>query len=86
MLSELFIGYWFIKFIKWIIKNIKLIDQHLFMVEDSKHYQDLNSINSYNSRFVFSFRKLMKFMGPGFLICIAYIDPGNRNSYKHHII
>lgn len=25
----------------------------------------------------FSFRKLWAFTGPGFLLCIAYMDPGN---------
>ncbi len=27
--------------------------------------------------FKFSFRTLLQYLGPGFLIAIAYIDPGN---------
>ena len=27
--------------------------------------------------FEFDFRKLLKFVGPGFLMSIAYLDPGN---------
>lgn len=29
---------------------------------------------------VFSFRKLWIFLGPGFLMSIAYLDPGNMES------
>jgi Mn2+/Fe2+ NRAMP family transporter len=25
----------------------------------------------------FNFRKFLKFIGPGFLVCMAYLDPGN---------
>ena len=28
--------------------------------------------------FKFSFKMFIKYVGPGFLVCIAYIDPGNR--------
>lgn len=30
----------------------------------------------------FSFRNFLKYFGPGLLISIAYLDPGNRNSKK----
>ena len=31
-------------------------------------------------RFSFSWRKLLKFMGPGWLMSLAYLDPGNLES------
>ena len=33
-----------------------------------------------NATFVFSFRRLWVFLGPGFLMSIAYLDPGNLES------
>eukprot|EP00759_Apiculatamorpha_spiralis_P008766 PhF_6_TR15647/c0_g1_i1/m.24315/K21398/SLC11A2, DMT1, NRAMP2; natural resistance-associated macrophage protein 2 len=38
------------------------------------------AVSGGNGEFVFSFRRLMVFLGPGFLMSIAYLDPGNLES------
>jgi hypothetical protein len=45
---------------------------------DDKHPLTLDKEqNNRNYEFAFSFRKLLQFMGPGFMMSMAYLDPGN---------
>lgn len=48
-------------------------------VEDAFEYM-VNVPESNDSKKKFSFRKLWAFTGPGFLMSIAYLDPGNIES------
>lgn len=48
-----------------------LADNEKYVIPEEKVY--INEIQP----FKFSWRKLMGFMGPGFLMSIAYLDPGN---------
>ena len=41
---------------------------------------EINIISILQFQPIFSFRKLWKFTGPGFLMSIAYLDPGNIES------
>lgn len=50
---------------------------------------DYDEENQYNPRekpFRFSFKRLWAFAGPGLLMSIAYLDPGNSKTYKLMII
>ena len=50
-------------------------------IEGEKFFSDGNGGKWYDNealgKFHFNFKKLMKFAGPGLLMSIAYLDPGN---------
>lgn len=46
---------------------------------DMLNYVDIN-MSYFHTQIGFSFRKLWAFTGPGFLMSIAYLDPGNIES------
>ena len=41
------------------------------------NYKDRSSYLEENLKPDYTFKQFLKYIGPGFLICIAYLDPGN---------
>lgn len=63
------------------LKNVQLkYNPNVFFLFNFLYYNIINqSFPSFCSQ-IFSFRKLWAFTGPGFLMSIAYLDPGNIES------
>lgn len=57
--------------------SLNLKDKIFKPLRNEKTQDDILSQKSFESKFEFQWRKLLAYMGPGFFISIAYIDPGN---------